>query len=446
MSFLKTVSITFGNQILIYILALLSNIITARVLGPAGKGQVAAAFAIGNTIFMFANLGIAQGVINTGARSLENAKKSAFASMIFSFVNSISAITVLFLLAHFDTNLTKNITKEIIYLLAIGAPFTLLVGYLESVLLANENIVSMNLVISSGEVIRLTGLVLFLITGSLTVFNVIALWVVTMMLNTILAIYLVRKHIGFLPFIQLDYYGEILKIGIKSFLVSIAGFLLLRSDMIMLNYFRTSAEVGIYSIAVSLADKVMVLPKIVGRMLLPKTIKHGSQLNEFQAKVSRFNSLILLFLLFGVLIAAYPAILILFGSKFLPSVEPLIILLPGIYFLGMTQILGQYFAAQGYPWISFVSPTTSLAINVVLNIFLIPLWGYNAAALTSTVGYFSLYIIYYFKYRSETGFSLSEILIPRTTEVNEVYGRVKARISKLAVNEIYAGSDYFEKD
>lgn len=446
MSFLRKVSITFGNQILIYFLALLSNIITARVLGPAGKGQVAAAFAVGNTVFQIVNLGIGQGLINTGAKSLENAKKSAFASVVFSILNGITAISVLLILAYLHSNLTKNISDEIIYILAIGAPLTLFVGYAQSLLLASEHIVAMNTVVTSGEVIRLVGLIFLLLTGSLTVLNVVILWLITVILNAILAFYLIVKYVGFKTTVELSYYKTIVVIAIKSFLVNTAGFLLLRSDTLLLNYFRTSAEVGIYSIAVSLADKVIVLPQIVGRLLLPRTIKFGKKINEFQAKVSRFNSLILFFLLFGAMIAAYPVILILFGRRFVPSVEPLIILLPGIYFLGMTHIVAQYFAAQGFPWISFVSPTVSLAINVTLNLFLIPLWGYNAAALTSTIGYFSLYMIYFLKFRQETGFSLSEMLIPRTDEIEEVYERFKSKIKKATSSELYSEAEHFGKD
>lgn len=428
MGFIRSVSLTFGNQIIINLLSLASNVILARMLGASGKGQIAAAIAIYSIAMQVVHFGVGQGIVFTGARGLEQAKRSALSALIFSFLNGALGVFLLIFIAGTKTGFTKNVPQELIYYLACALPFALLSTYLGSLLLATERIFLMNLVSFSSEAVRLLGFLTLLFTDTFSVKNVVAIWLISMVTTSLLSFILVAKNIGFARPGDLSHFRMIITIGIRYFFIDVIGFLLLRSDILLLNYFKSSADVGIYSIAVTIADKALLIPQIIGVILLPKVIKQKDEILQFQAKVSRFTSFILLPALLFVALIGWPAIFVLLGREFLSSYIPLLILLPGIYFLGLNSILGSYFVARAYPPICFIAPAFGLFVNIIGNIFLIPVWGYNAAALTSTIGYALMYGVYIFQFRRETGIGTTMMIVPKWDEVKTLYQQLKVKI------------------
>ena len=52
----------------------------------------------------------------------------------------------------------------------------------------------------------------------------------------------------------------------------------------------------------------------------------------------------------GMALVAEPLIQIVYGPRFLPSVHPFWILLPGLLLLTFEQVISSYYAASGLPW------------------------------------------------------------------------------------------------
>ena len=55
--------------------------------------------------------------------------------------------------------------------------------------------------------------------------------------------------------------------GIKAYLGSLFAFLVLKSDVLLVSYLRGPVETGYYSIAVGLADILLMLPAVIGTVL-----------------------------------------------------------------------------------------------------------------------------------------------------------------------------------
>ena len=77
----------------------------------------------------------------------------------------------------------------------------------------------------------------------------------------------------------------------------------------------------------------------------------------------------------------------LFGNEYLPSVEPLWYLIPGIVALSICKVLGNELAGRGKPIINTYISITSLVVNIPLNFLLIPVLGISGSALASTISY-----------------------------------------------------------
>ena len=75
------------------------------------------------------------------------------------------------------------------------------------------------------------------------------------------------------------------------------------------------------------------------------------------------------------------------------------ILLPGVVVFSIFKVLNGYFSGIGKIKIIIYSFTPILFLNVILNFWLIPIYGINGAAISSTISYslgvFVLLIIYF---------------------------------------------------
>jgi len=62
-------------------------------------------------------------------------------------------------------------------------------------------------------------------------------------------------------------------------------------------------------------------------------------------------------------------------------------LLPGLVCLSVHSILMAYFLAIGTPKRTLLGPLVGLVMNLVLNLFLIPQFGFVGASIASTLAY-----------------------------------------------------------
>lgn len=438
MSFLRGVFISYSNQIIIYVFALVSSVLTARGLGPDGRGFLAASMALFSAVSLIVDLGVSQGLTFAGSKSKETAAKASFAALNFSVLNGLLGVIVITVLYITNSSLTNNIPSTVIFLIAAGIPFSLLMNYAGGILLSQNFIVAMNSITFLTESIRLIGLITLFSLGKMSVLNVITLWFINIILTSLVAFTLVLKNVGINKAISKELVKEVLTIGYRSFLVGIMASLLLRSDILILNVYRTPAEIGYYSIAATFVDKLILLPKITGRLLFPLSVRDQDELIPFLMKVSRFTAAFL-FLMLVLIAPVLPfAINILYGKDFAPSTAACYILLPGIFFLGLLSVLSQHFSAKGYPPVSLYAPLIALVVNVGLNLIFIPKYGYYAAAATSSISYAIYYLIFYFKFNRQSGHRLRELVILTKNDLSDIRQRIiKIKQKKLGKGLVY---------
>ncbi|MGC8979340.1 MAG: polysaccharide biosynthesis C-terminal domain-containing protein [Caldisericum sp.] len=205
--------------------------------------------------------------------------------------------------------------------------------------------------------------------------------------------------------------------GIRSYIACLFAFLVLRSDIYFVNYFRGFREVGYYSLAVGFCDGIILIISSIALVLFPKITENKQLSMETTLKVSRLSSLFLITVIIFAFLFSKTVINLFFGSQFINSLLPLYILLPAIYFWSITNLLNQFFASQGYPWVAVFLWLSGLIVNIILNIIYIPIYGMVAAALTSLLAYFVTFVLHYFYLQKFQKVSLLKILIPNKQEI-----------------------------
>jgi len=184
----------------------------------------------------------------------------------------------------------------------------------------------------------------------------------------------------------------LLKTTLKSALVLHIGmtlfFLHLRADMFMVEAWLGAASLGQYSIAVTLAETLMLAADAVAIAVLPGQMTNTLPEAAARAlRAARVNALLGGALASVAAIVSGPAIRLVYGAAYNPAVWPMIVLLPGVVFMGMQRVCGAPALRAGKPGRFAAIYGVTLALNIILNVFWIPRFGIVGASLASTVSY-----------------------------------------------------------
>jgi O-antigen/teichoic acid export membrane protein len=194
--------------------------------------------------------------------------------------------------------------------------------------------------------------------------------------------------------IDSNYRHDLMEYGFKTQFGLIMLFLLFRVDLFLLNQAgQGAASVGIYSVAIQLAERIWVFTGFAGQVMMPRIaawVNEDERRTELTVLTMRFTFWLSLILLVLVLVFGGWLISLLFGEAFVEAVIPLYLIMPGIVMYNFSRVLGADFSARGRPQINSVLFTLALVVNVGANLILIPRFDYVGAALASSLSYSAL--------------------------------------------------------
>jgi O-antigen/teichoic acid export membrane protein len=111
---------------------------------------------------------------------------------------------------------------------------------------------------------------------------------------------------------------------------------------------------------------------------------------------------------------------LIFSSQYVNSIDPLLLLLPGIVALTFASVLGADLSARGLPQIQMYITIFIFIIKLVINVIAIPKMGMLGAALSSTISYIVAAILLIYYYKKISGVAVSKLLIPRISDLKEM--------------------------
>jgi len=194
-----------------------------------------------------------------------------------------------------------------------------------------------------------------------------------------------------------------------------------RIDQVMLRDMAGSAEVGIYSVAVRLAEVWSFIPVALYWSVFPSIIRAQQQSDElFRERLQKFYNLVVL-LSYAV---ALPTSLLaqrlidtLFGQAYTRAGGMLALLVWAHVFTSMEIARSAFLIAMNWKRIYFISAFIGCVANVALCYFLIPRYGGMGAVIASILAYWIAAhgSCFLFKSTFETGYMLSKALVyPKT--------------------------------
>jgi len=201
-------------------------------------------------------------------------------------------------------------------------------------------------------------------------------------------LFLLRRDVGFPLTCSRGAFKDALTFGVQGHLGSVLQFLNYRLDMFMVSFFTGAADLGYYTVAVSLAEMLWYLPDAAGFVLFPKTASAEPEAaRRFTPKVARLLLFITALAAVGLFLVSRPLIVTLYTKQFLPALRPLWVLLPGVVALSYSKVIFSDLSGRGKPYYGTLASLVSVVLTLGLNPLLIPRWGIIGAAVVSSLAY-----------------------------------------------------------
>lgn len=177
----------------------------------------------------------------------------------------------------------------------------------------------------------------------------------------------------------------------------VASFFLLRIDQVMIGHYLTTEAVGLYAAGVKLSEVWYFLPGIIIASVFPALVNGQTSDPGVYHKRLRYLYWLLggIALTISVIIslAARPVIYWLFGEQFMLSYQSASIYAWSMVGWFLFSVWWYKLMTENRLQLIFFSSLLLLAVNVLLNIWLIPLYGISGASVATLISY-SLILVF----------------------------------------------------
>jgi O-antigen/teichoic acid export membrane protein len=364
---------------------LVTATLTARYLGPAGKGYYSSLMLLGGLFVLAANAGLGEAAIvvaGRGAFALRDAAGATMAAVLVLALVACAAsigIAQLVLPGHgHREDLAIVFTGALV---AVNALYTTAL----SLLLSRERVVLVGVLSVANAVLSTAAVWALLVASDLGVEGAV-LGSVVGAGAAMAAGYVVLPRVGVSPRPRLmaGYMRAALRYGLPLQLANVLVLMTGRLDLILVYHLRDASTAGRYSIALTIGTLVSSaamalsfasfprlanLPETEARRLAGTVVRTGTAAAVVSAVV---------------LTAITPvAVPLAFGSPFRGAIVPTLVLIPAGVLWSVQWLLSRAAAAQGEPRLLFVSFALSFVAMIALDLALIDPFGSTGAAVAS---------------------------------------------------------------
>ncbi len=394
--------------------SVVAGIIVAWWLGAEGVGQLAVINVTVATLIQLGSFGLPSANTYFIAQDQARLRTAAINSLIFALIVGTILALATSAITSFRPDVFGFVPTALIRIAAISIPFQLISLIGLNILLAVGKIKQFNLLDLAGQSFALINALLALIVfnrglETLVTLNTAASIIISIAIATLLVITartlktsawradlaLLRRMIGY---------------GLKFHIAILAGVIILRVDLLVVNHFRGSAEAGVYSVASQFAMMLMLLPGVIATLLFPRVTAEQDARGETTCQVTRQTT----WIMFVCCLAAVPFSLLLpvmYGAEFRDATWLLLILLPGVYLISLESVLVQHFNALGLPAAIPLYWVITLVLNLILVFALVPKFGAHGAAVASTISYAAIFALVARHFHTSTRRSFAEVFV-----------------------------------
>jgi len=367
---------TLVSKLLILAVNVATGIITARVLGPEGRGEQAAISMWPSLLAYSLTFGLPAALLYNLKRYPEEKTELFSASLVLG--TGLSLMATIIGVVFIPLWLVKYSPEVIFYaqLLMLTAPLALLGVTFSAALEASDDFTRANQLYFFPPLCTLFALVVLALLGKLTA------------LTSALSYMLSGVPIFIWTFVRLwrlfqprwtglaASFKRLLNFGLRSYGIDLLSTLGSQIGDVLIVGLLAPELMGLYTVAVSVSRMLSVLESSIATVLFPKAAARPVQeVVALTGRAARVSLVITLLVGLAVMVIGPFLLQLLYGSKYMGAVPVFRILIIEVVLGGATAILAQAFMALGRPSIVTILQAVGLGMSVPLMLILIPKFG-----------------------------------------------------------------------
>jgi O-antigen/teichoic acid export membrane protein len=370
-------------------LAVISGVLAARLLGPTGRGELAAIQIWPNFLASFAMLGVPAALAYFSAREPQAAGRWLTTGVTVALVGCVPAALIGFVampwLLRAQSDTVIGAARNYLWLLPIFATE----GMLHHPLRGRNDLAAWNLVRLMPSAMWVGVLALSFVDGGRQSTVVAQRYLIGLALLFFPMAYVVLRHLpnSYAP--SRTMVQPLLAYGLPSMLSVLPATANLRLDQMLMARSMAPELLGLYAVGVAWSGAVAPITSALSATILPRVA--GSESPEEQARrlaqMTRLGSLVAVAMALVIAAAGPLAIPLIFGQEFLPAAPAAIILAIAAGALAMKDMLAAGALSLGKPKFVLLAELVGLGMTAALLLMLLRPFQLIGAAVASLVSY-----------------------------------------------------------
>jgi O-antigen/teichoic acid export membrane protein len=389
---------TGGARIYSLVVGLVSLSITARILGPEGRGVIAAATAWATLFATFAGLSLGQvAQYRIQGRSKEDWLPNILGTLL-PCAAGMALIAYLVVALLFHLTLADGIFKGIplpLLLIAFAAmPLLIWEEYGSNLLAASGNLRQYNVAQFVGRTVQIAAVALLVAVLGLGASGALSGQLAGQAIVSAGALVALWKAAGGRLRFETGQLKEMLKGSARLHLNTVGSFVLANSTVLMLNSYATKADVGNYQLAFQMIMVLLIIPQAAGMVLYSHMSEVGPDRLWPRQKRLMLQTFVLMSIVGGAsYFLAGPAISLLAGPRFEKAVNVFRLLLPNVIGLTFAQLMTCQWIGRGIFLLNTMLTSTMAFVTIIANTILIPRFGLVGAIWAGWASYVGLVVL-----------------------------------------------------
>ncbi len=383
---------TLATTVFLLVAGSVQSIVVARALGPSGKGLIALAFLVPSALSLLTATGFAASTVYFASR----VDRRTLANHSYSFVAAASGLALAVVAVAFATSLTDSVVPGLRNGLLVVACLAIPAAIAHDV--QNAMLQGLGLIRRMNS-IRVFAASLALVAAAVSAgalnagplgvaaASLGATWLATLVETRTLA--RLGARVGF----GIDRRTAVaqLRYAASDHVGGVVQYLNYRLDQFMVAGFLGARALGLYTIAVALAEMLWLAANAAASVVFPHIARERGAPSFSRTVRLAFGAFVLSLLGAAALaLLGRWIIVLMYSDSFEAAYTALLWLLPGACVFGPAKIFLSDLAGRGRPGIYSGVAGIGLVLTIVLDMILVPRWGIKGAAAASSAAYIAV--------------------------------------------------------
>jgi O-antigen/teichoic acid export membrane protein len=356
-------------------------------------GQYFLFWAIAGGSIILIDLGVSNALEKRVSEATNQSRISGAASMISAGILLISSGLIYYFKSNLNHYIGAPLSKLLIVLLIVRQGATLM-----------KKLLSAELRVGQTAILRLTRRVIFVFSGVIFINYGVdgakALVYGQIIGYTVIGVWAWKRKSTTISWPKKSEFKSLFEFSRYGFLTDAGGYLYNWTDILVIGFFLQQSATGAYEMSWRVAGVVMIASNAIHLTMFPQISRWDAtgNLSRIESLIQKiiFPSVVLVIPAFvGVSILSYDILKTLFSPEYTIASTALVILFASKLIQSVHVLFERTLSAIDRPDLTAIAMGSSMIINILLNLILVPVAGLSGAAMATTIASLINLILHY---------------------------------------------------